>query len=292
VFTDLAVALISTVIDQMIAVDLTESDYVAWAKRQVVLEGPTAREAAFVHVIDDYEHDDWFYLHSRMVPPATGQALLARNGLLSPYDRDYDYDPWLATVKSQAVAQLTKFLDVDMAVSTAFGADLFTRSPFRARALRNLRGTLSGTSDYDISGAAWADVPWLPGASAGLLMKIAGSEPRVDELRRATAAALRVVQSDDIAGSAQAIADVAADLKAAASQLRHDLLMQRSLDLALSSGFATGSVLIAGTMTPQLALGGIIAGVAAAIPAAPSQLASRKTAAYAFWMARPRTHRD
>jgi len=49
---------------------------------------------------------------------------------------------------------LTKFLDIDVAVSTSFGADRFTRSPFRARAMRHLRGTLSETPKYDISGGA------------------------------------------------------------------------------------------------------------------------------------------
>lgn len=296
VFTDLAVALISTAIDQMISVDLAEPDYVAWAKQQVILEGPTAREAAFVHVTDDYKHDDWLYLHSRIVSPTIGQgdgqSLSFRSRMLGSYDPDYDYSPWLETVRSQAVAELTKFLDIDLAVSAAFGADLFTRSPFRARAMRRLPGTAPGTSDHNISGAAWAEVPWLPDASAELLVRIAGQEPRVNELRRATAAALRTVQSGDIAGSAQAMADVAADLKAAASRLRHDLLLQRSVDLVLSSGVATGSVLISATMTPPLALGGILAGAAAAIPSVRAQLASRKTAAYAFWMARPRTHRD
>jgi hypothetical protein len=74
VFIDLAVAVIDTEIDTMAAVDLADPQYVAWAERQVVLEGPTAREAAFVHVIDDDPHDDWFYLHSSIEPTPTNQA--------------------------------------------------------------------------------------------------------------------------------------------------------------------------------------------------------------------------
>jgi hypothetical protein len=53
-------------------------------------------------------------------------------------------------------------------------------------------------------------------------------------------------------------------------------------------GLATGSVLVASTIAPQIGLGAILAGAAAAIPAARARLASRQTAAYAFWMGRPR----
>jgi hypothetical protein len=292
VFTDLVVALISTEMDEMVAVDLANPEYVAWAGRQIVLEGPTAREAAFVHVIDDYPHDNWFYLHSPIEPVADGQAddqpLLVHSRLLNHYDPDFDYGPWLATVRRQAIAQLTKLLDIDLGVSAAFGADLLTSSPFRARALRRLRGTLPHSSGYDISGAAWAEVPWLPDAPADLLLKIANSEQRVEELRRATATALRTVESGDIAGGACAITNAAADLRAAASRLSYDLRRQRSLDLALPAGIATGSVLVAGTITPPIVLSAILAAAVPAIPAARARLASRKTAAYAFWMARPR----
>jgi SEC-C motif len=292
VFTDLAVAFVDEGIDQMITVDLARPDYVTWAEQQVVLEGPTAREAAFVHVVDDYRHDDMLYFHSAVEWEDASQSadgvLPFRSRLLGRYDPGFDYKPWLATVRRQAVAQLTKSLDVDLAVSNALGADLFTSSPFRARALRRLRGTLSGTSRYDISGAAWADVPWLPGASAGTLMRIASSEPRVEELRRATAAALRTVESGDDVGNTRAVSEAAADLSAAASRLHHDLLRSRSLDLVAPTGIATGSVLVGGTTTPQLILSAILAATATAIPAVRAQLASRKTAAYAFWMARPR----
>ena len=54
VFIDLAVALLDTEIEPMVAADLSNPRYVAWAEHQLVIEGPTAREAAFVHVIDDY----------------------------------------------------------------------------------------------------------------------------------------------------------------------------------------------------------------------------------------------
>jgi SEC-C motif len=270
-FFDLAIALIDTEIDAMVAADLGESPYVEWAEQQIVLEGPSAREAAFVHVTDDYPHD-WIYLHGRNEPIAASQSdnepLKVRSKLLNHYDPSYDYDPWLATVKRQTVAKLTKALDTDLAVSSAFGADLLTTSPFRARALQRLHVPSPGSSGYDISGAAWAEVPWLPNISAELLVKIAASEDRVDDLRRATATALRAVQHGDVAASASAIADVAADLTSAAGRLGRDLRRQSSIDLALPAGVATGSVLLAGTLAPVIGLGALLAGAVPAIPAA------------------------
>lgn len=174
VFVDLAVALIDTEIDKMVAVDLADPQYVAWAEGQVVIEGPTAREAAFVHVVDDYPHDDWFYLHSRIdsvASQADAESVSWQSKLLHHYDPNFDYGPWLATVRRQAVARLTQALDTDLAVSAGFGADLVTASPFRARALHRRRPTKPRSGDYDVSGAVWANVPWLPDASAQLLVK-------------------------------------------------------------------------------------------------------------------------
>ena len=96
------------------------------------------------------------------------------------------------------------------------------------------------------------------------------------------------MSAGDVARSAQAVADVAADLKSAASRLSRDLRSQSTLDLAVPTGLATGSVLVASTIAPMIGLGAILAGAAAAIPAARARLASRQTAAHAFWMARPR----
>jgi hypothetical protein len=274
----------------MVAVDLADPQYVAWAEQQVVIEGPTAREVAFVHVVDDYPHDDWFWLHSRIDAAdsqADDESAHIRTSWLHCYDPSFDYGPWLATVRRQAVARLTLGLDTDLAVSAGFGADLVTASPFRARALHRRRPTKPRSGDYDVSGAVWANVPWLPDASAQLLVKIASSEPRVDELRRATAKALRAVEKGDVAGSTSAIADVGGDLKVAASQLGRSLRKQGSLD-SVTTGLAAGSVLVAGTFAPPLALSAILAGSVAAIPAVRARLASRRTAAYAFWMARPR----
>jgi SEC-C motif len=291
VLDELAVAAVDAAINGVVADDLRRTDYVRWAEQQIVIEGPTAREAAFVHVVDDYAQDGWFYLLNRVVPCTAedGSGTVESTGrLLNRYDPAEDYAPWLSTVRRQAVAELTKRLDTDLVVAEALGADLVTSSPFRARALRRRAGYPQPSGDYNVSGAVWADVPWLPDAPPELLIKIASSDPRVEDLRRATSAALRTAADDDLASAAQAIADAAAELRAAGQRLGAGLRSQTLVNGAVSAGLSVGSVLVGGTVGAPLAASGVLAGAAALLPAFSGQVARRGTAPYAFWMARPR----
>jgi hypothetical protein len=292
VLDDLAVAVVDSIIDRVVEVDLTDLKYVTWAEQQIVIEGPTAREAAFVHVVDDYPHDGWFYLLNRVVagsPKDTSSGTVQFRGrMLNPYDRDADYGAWLTTVRRQAVAELTKQLDTDLIVARALGGDLVTSSPFRARALRRRATEVPPAGDYDVSGAVWADVPWLPDAPPDLLVKIAAGEPRVDDLRRATAAALRTVAPGDVAASAHAVADAAGELSAAGHRLGTGLRRQVVLDTGAPAALSVGSVLIAGTFGAPLVVSGLLGGAAALLPAVRARAAARGTAPYAFWMAAPR----
>jgi len=102
------------------------------------------------------------------------------------------------------------------------------------------------------------------------------------------AMALRAVEQGDVIGSARAVADISADLRSAASRLSRDLRQQITADLVLPTGLATGSVLVGSTIAPHIGVAGILAGIATGMAAARARLASRRTAAYAFWMARPR----
>ena len=268
-FTELAVAMAGRNLDDAVARDLADANFVSWAKQQIVVEGPSAREAAFIHVRDDYYTDaDWFYLHGRIMPGSPRESgsgtVEFRNRLLNHFDPSYDYRPWLETVRSQAVAEVTKRLNLDLAAADLLGADLITSSPFRARALRRRVAALPTKGELDIRGAVWARVPWLPDASPELLLKIARQEDRVADLRRATATALRSVATGDDLHGAEAIGDVAADLAYSAQALGKELRAKRSLDVGLSGGLATGSVLVAGTLAPPIVIGGLLAGAAAA----------------------------
>jgi len=295
VYADLAVALATSRVDAAVSADLHNEDYVAWVRNQIVIEGPTAREAAFIHVVDDYRANGWVYLLNRI---QSGSAQATVDGtvqwagrMLGHFDPDDDYGPWLGTLRQQATAQMTKVLNIDLAVASGLGADLVTRSPFRARALRRRHQPPGHMDPYDPTVAVWADVPWLPDAPPDLLVKIARNESRVEDLRRATATALRTIEADDLAEGSQAIADLAGDLSAAGARLGRELRGQAAVNLALSSGLAGGSVLIGATLAPLVAAGGALAALAAAVPAVRDRAVARKKAAYAFWMAHPKSRR-
>lgn len=290
VYAELAVALTAQTIDVAVRADLATAEYVDWVKQQIVIEGPTAREAAFVHVVDDYPHNDWFYLLNRVQPGGdrTHEGADLHGRLLGRYDRDHNYEPWLATVRHQATAQLTKTLNEDLAIAMALGAQPVTSSPFRARALNRRRSPQADNPDYEIRAAVWADVPWLPDAAPTLLAKIAADDDRVHDLRARTAAALRGVAADDTHSQAQAIADLAADLRSAGAGLTRNLRKLSVLDAVTPAGLATGSVLIGGTIGPVLLAGAGLAGLAAAVPPTRARLGAQGKAGYAFWLAWPR----
>jgi len=281
--------LMQIVIDELVAEDLNYHQYVDWVSEQVIIEGPTAREAAFIHVVDDYRNSNWFYLYSRTTAGLDDEgSKILENRMLNLFDPQYDYGPWLSTVKRQAVAELTKKLNISVAAATTMGADFITGSPFRARALRRRGRGSTDPRQADISGAVWADVPWLPDASPEVLLKIARNEDRVHDLRWNTEKALRAVESGDLVDNAQAITDLSADLDVAASRLGRDLRNKAVFDVATSGGLAIGSVLVAATFGPPVLLGGLLASAASTLPGLAALLRDRRSAAYAFWMARSR----
>lgn len=282
---DLPLALLGDAVDRDVETELADSGYVAWLEQQVLVEGPTAREAAFVHLRDDYERDVKMYFLNRAVEgsaaeTADGGAVQFRGRMLGRYDPTDDYGPWLATVRRQTLARAVRGLVSDVSAAHAVGAQYVTTSPFRARALAR-RPALSARrpAGLGISGAVWADVPWLPDADPSLLVRIASDEERVQDLRRSTARALRVVRQDDVAGSALAVAGVADDLRHAADRLSATLRRDLVGNGLVPAGIAAGSVWVAATFAAPVALGGVLAAASAGVPAARARRSARESAA-------------
>lgn len=294
VLSDLPLALLGGTVDGAVAAELADAGYVAWLEEQVVVEGPTAREAAFVYLRDDYDRGVRMYLLSRVVADTvttsdTGMVQF-HSRMLNRYDPTHDYDPWLATVRRQTLAGAVRELTADVSAAHAVGAQYVTTSPFRARALaRRTHRSPSTGSEPDISGAIWAEVPWLPDVDPAMLVKIAAGEERVRDLRAATARALRSAREGDLAGSAQAVAATAEDLRSAGARLTSSLQRDVAGNGLAAAGLAAGSVLVMGTLTLPVGLGAALAAGAAAVPAVRARRAARETASYAFWLARPRS---
>lgn len=302
----LAAATVDALIMEMTNQDLRNEALVAWGEQQVHIDGPTAREVVFTYAIDDYPGRDGMYMYAR---PSSGPRLASdqsdvgmNNGtgsqldlgsdedahssvearMLGRYEPGHDYGPWLATVRRQALGRWTRELNGDLAAAASLGADFITASPFRARLLRR-----RNAPGHRLGGAAWAQVPWLPDADPALLVKIANSEERVRELREMSARALRAVPVDDVGAQTGALTDVGEELSAAADRLGTVLRRSRAVD-ATAAGLAAGAVLVTGTVAPPLLAGAALAGLSTQPPGAVDRWRRRKTAAYAFWMARPR----
>lgn len=98
---------------------------------------------------------------------------------------------------------------------------------------------------------------------------------------------MREVRDDDLVVVGSTATDLAHDLAARGEALTKDL-RARTAGGVLAGALAVGSVLVAGTLSPPLALAGLLAAGAAIAPTYQELLSRRQSAAYAFWMAERR----
>jgi hypothetical protein len=277
VFDDLARAAVANRIDEIVERDLHDEAFVAWVESQVVIEGPSAREVAFAHVIDGYGLEDAFWQLARTQGGGAPTTL-------NQFEPDRDYGAWLSTVRRQATARLVAELVSSLTVARTLGAQHVTTSPFRARAMQRRRA-LDENSKI-ASAAVWADVPWLPEAEPALLAKIASNDERVNDLRRTVARAVRGLDGHE--ALAGAISEAAHDLRDDSDRLQRTLRRDLNLGILGAGGLSVGAALLGATLSPVVAVAALFSGAGAALPSLGNRLNAREQAAYAFWMARPR----
>lgn len=293
VAVDLATATLDAAIDELVRADLDDPNLFSWIEKQVIVEGPTAREAAFVHVIDDEVDFDGLYMLGKTRPESVrstepGGPQLG-NKLFGTYDPEDDYEPWLRTVRRQAAVALAQNLGRDFAIADSFGSNLITKSPFRARALRRRKQELTAQATRpNMAGSVWAHVPWLPGADPQLLVRIAADTERVEDLRAQTEHALRGIEDSDLGSQARAVSELSKDLSAAGDNLGRELRRSKAIEMGGCGVIATGTALMGATLTPVTAAAAALAAVGAVLPVGLQARQKKRTAAFAFWMARPR----
>ncbi|BCB88889.1 hypothetical protein Psuf_062020 [Phytohabitans suffuscus] len=73
--------------------DLARDDLVSWVRSQLIVEGPTAREAMLVTAQDDLARWPNFWLYSRR-SKADPIERTYRSELPGTYDPTHDYGPW------------------------------------------------------------------------------------------------------------------------------------------------------------------------------------------------------
>lgn len=272
-----------------LALDLTAEDLrspilVDWVRRQLIIEGPTAREALFVRAIDDLAHEAAnFWLHGRIDPNSVDdETNTFRTGMLLPYDPEYDYDPWITQVEDSAVSALVQRTNERVVAADMFGSEYVSASLFEARLLR-LRG--HGKRLRPAQAALWADVPELTQLNSPDLAKLLKNEHAVEDLRHQVRASLAIARTER--ENIDAITDLAHQLEAASHRMQHAAITDLAWQAVIPGGLASASVVIGGIAGGLAGLGaGGLGALATLAPFLGTRLKDRRDAAYLFVTAR------
>jgi hypothetical protein len=282
---DLAVVLTGRRVNEATDRDLKRPDLVEWVKSQLVVEGPTARDAIFIHARDDIANDlEFFWLHARIMRETltdANRSVMSR--LLGPYDPNFDYGPWIAQTQRQTTAAILQRANRDLAIADTFGGSYLTRSPFRARLLHRR----SGLADHR-QASLWVDVPYLGDVDATGLARVLRHDEAVEALRYEVRRAFRAVATHDPAQARQAAAGLVDDLERAAGELEQQIRTDRAWGLA-SPAAGVGVWVAIGAATGPIGAGAAL--LAASLGLGPYMAMKRsreRTAAFALLVAKQR----
>jgi hypothetical protein len=277
---DFATLLTARATHEATEADLQRPDLVSWVDQQLLVEGPTAREALIIGARDDVSRGgDSIYFHAHVEPDSLDAGTRTfQTRLLSPYQPDFDYGAWIAQTRRQTVAKLVQDVNRSVAVAETFGGHAVTRAPFRARLLRQ-----KDVEPHPASAMVWADVPWLPAASPRLLAQVASEDSAVEALRARTRRAFDRAHGGDLASAADSLAG---ELDEAARQLEQDMRTTRSWSLLRPAPFMALSIGLGATTGPVGALGALAGAIGSALPAVGQMREQRRRPAYALVMAK------
>lgn len=279
--SDFATVLSAPAAAQATAADLSRPDLVQWVDEQLLIEGPTAREALIVGARDDVDlGGNHLYFHSHIDPGGFDETTgIVHTQLLSDYRPDFDYEPWVAQTRRQVVASLVQETNRSIAVAETFGGHAVTHAPFRARLLHRKSAAFANPA----SALLWADVPWLPNTSPRQLAEIASQDHAVEELRARARRAFERARGDDLARTAESLAG---ELDEAARELEHEIRTTRSWALVRPAPFVALSVVLGATAGPVGALSALAGAVGSTLPTAGQVRAQRRHSAFALVMAK------
>lgn len=269
---------------ELTARDLTVTGLVEWVRSQLIIEGPTAREALFVRAADDLARAATrFWLHGRIdrdsIDAETGHF---RTLMLQPYDSEFDYEPWINQVKDSAISALVQRTHERVVAADVFGSEYVSASLFEARMLRTRErhGRIAPAQ-----AALWADIPELTTLQSPDLAKLLKNEDAVEDLRRQVRASLKTARTDS--ENIDAITELTHELEAAT----HNLQKISNSDLAwkavIPGGLSGASMIVGGITGGLIAVGaGALGALSTLAPFLGDRLNARREAAYIFVAAR------
>lgn len=280
---DLALAVREAAVTQLTAADLDRSDITAWVKSQLIMEGPTAREALLVTARDDVDRWPKFWLYGRIKPSeSTRETREFATAMLQPYEPGYDYGPWIKLVSDQAIAWYVQRLNERLITGDLFGAEYLTRSPFEARLLAR-KGQ---AEDGPAQAAMWADIPVLPGADPATLARAAANEDAVEDLRARVRAALRTARTGS--ERTDALSGLAEELAHSARRLDRAVRTERRWQVLAPTVIGAGTLALgAAGGLPGIAAAAL-GTVASLVPYLATRANRRQDAAYVFFLAQRR----
>jgi len=282
---------VSMVVSASSVVELTDRDLrdtvlVGWVRDQLILEGPTAREALFVRAIDDWsKHAEKFWLHGHLDRDSVNtEDRTFQTRLLQSHDPTFDYGPWIKQVSDSAVGHYVQRTNERVVTADVFGSEYVAASMFEARLLSRRKG--AGALP-PAQAAMWADVPQLRDLSAPDLVKVLQNEGAIEDLRQQVRASLATARTPG--ERVDALTSLAHKLEAASHRLERTAGSNRAWQGAVPAGLGAASLVIGAFFggLPALAAGaaGALGGIA---PYLGARLNSRREAAYLFVTARRR----
>lgn len=270
--------------------DLRSSSLVDWVRRQLVFEGPTAREALFVRARDDLAlTSDKFWLHGRIARDSVNSDdRTFRTAMLQDYDPAYDYRPWLKQVSDEAVSQYVQRTNERFVSANVFGAEYVSASLFEARLLQQRPDPRSSMKAPQA--AMWANIPLLGDLKSPDLAKLLSNETAVEDLRSEVRASMAIARTD--ADRVDALTHLAHEVSTASQRIVRASESQRLWQGVLPTGFGVASMVVGGiTGGIPAIIGGGLAVLGGLAPYLGGRLEQRQSAAYLFVTARRRLRR-
>jgi hypothetical protein len=227
---NVAMAIAGHLSEEITKRDVRNQELTDWVRSQLIIEGPTAREALFMRAIDDTDDHPFHRLLGRFTKDGVDADTGAfTSTLLGRFDPASDYGPWIEQSKNDAVAYFVQRLNERAVTADVFAADYVTASPFEARILRKKGYTFANPAHA----AIWADIPLLPDADPKTLAKAASEDDAVEDLRRQIRAALVTARTldqkvDEVTNIAHAIEAASHALE---KKMRSDHVWQAALPI-------------------------------------------------------------
>ncbi|MBQ1076389.1 SEC-C domain-containing protein [Micromonospora sp. C31] len=260
--------------------DLQRRDLTDWIRSQLIVEGPTAREAMFISAIDDLDSRQMWLLSRRTVfdeDPHGRGTFTSR--LLGTYDPAHDYEPWKQQNLDKAVGWHLGRANERLIAGEVFTADYLTTSPFQARLLAR-KGALP---DQPIHAAVWADIPILPTADPATLARAAAEEEAVEDLRQKVRNALRGAR--DLGTGADALTGLGEDLAHASRQLQRTVRTERRWKVIAPALTGLGAIALGAAGGLPAIASGVLGAAGGLVPYFADRANRRRNAAYLFYLA-------